>query len=398
MTMDLAQIAQMTTWLDEEHRRDKAELIRLQQRVESQEAERQDEARIIKDLETRLVGIQSQQLKHAQFEKALQQFKDEVVQMFAQSDERRQQETREAERIRAIERDNVSRALNELRRELQRLPRMDEEIGLRKAEQRRVSDVVLAVQQELATLKQETEGKLRSVPFLEEGRQQDAKRIARLQQESLEALKRVEQTASRLQAIEDAIQRQERDLGELKELVSQLRSSQREFVEKQLLETEHVKRQVTDWVEILDGQLKKVDRFAVSMQEFAEAFREDRQVVESVERFQEMIRREQTQVTELQRLAEERQKRQLEQWSEESEKRWKKELLRWDYQWAEQAKRNGQVTDQFGDLEARLVRHRVEIDATWKFLESQITYQTQESRRWVGEMTRLLEERPKKEK
>ena len=67
------------------------------------------------------------------------------------------------------------------------------------------------------------ENKLRGIPFLEDGRQQDAKRIARLQQESLEALKRIEQQGSRLQMIEDVMQRQERDTGELKELFSQLR-------------------------------------------------------------------------------------------------------------------------------------------------------------------------------
>ena len=55
MSMDVGQLTQMTTWLDEEHRRDKAELIRLQQRVESQEGELQDQSRVIKDLEGRIV-------------------------------------------------------------------------------------------------------------------------------------------------------------------------------------------------------------------------------------------------------------------------------------------------------------------------------------------------------
>jgi hypothetical protein len=397
MSMDLGQLAQMTTWLDEEHRRDKAELIRLQQRLEGQEAEKQDQARAIKELETRLMGMQSQLLKYAQFEKALQQLKEEVVQMFAQTDERRQQETREAERVRSIERDNVSRALNEIRRDLQRLPRMDEEIGLRKAEQRRLSDSVTVLQQDFGALSQEVENKMRGLPFLEEGRSQDAKRIARLQEESLEALKRLEQQGSRLQMVEDVTKRQERDTGELKELLSQVRTAQREFVEKQLLEFEHLKRQTAEWVETMEAYVKKIDEFGARMQEFVEAFREDRQVVENVERFQEGIRREQTQVSELQRLAEERQKRQLEQWGEENEKRWRKELLRWDHQWGEQTKRNSQIAGQFGEVEARLVQHQVDIDAAWKFLQSQITVQTQESRRWLGEMNRLLEERPKKE-
>ncbi|MGC9334754.1 MAG: hypothetical protein ACP5JJ_11435 [Anaerolineae bacterium] len=397
MSMDLGQLTQMTTWLDEEHRREKAELVRLQQKVVSQEAELEDQARTIKDLEGRLASIQSQLRQYAQLQRALQELKEEVVAMLSQADDRRQQEAREAERIRAIERDNTSKALNEIRRDLQRLPRFDEEISLRKAEQTRIGESLLNLQQTVGALSQDVENKVRGIPFLEDGRQQDAKRIARLQQESLEALKRLEQQGSRLQMFEDAIQRHERDTGEVKELVSQLRSSQREFIEKQLLEAEHLKREMTEWVEMLEVHAKKIEEFSARMQEFSEAFREDRQIVDNVERFQEMIRREQTQVSELQRLAEERQKRQLEQWGEENEKRWRKELLRWDHQWSEQGKRNSQVTERFTNAETRLARHRVEIDAAWKFLESQINFETQESRRWLGEMTRLLEERPKKE-
>lgn len=397
MTMDLGQLSQMTNWLDEEHRRDKAELIRLQQKVESQAGELEDQARTIKELEGRLANMQSRLLQLGQFEKVAQQLKEEVTHMLAQAEERQQQDAREVERVRAIERDNVSRALNEIRRDLQRLPRLEEEMGLRKAEQSRLGESVLNIQQNLNTLNQEVENKLRGLPFLEEGRQQDAKRIARLQQESLEALKRLEQQGSRLQMLEDTSQRQERDMGEIKEMVGHLRASERDFVEKQLLEAERLKREMAEWIENLEVWNKKMDQFTARMQEFGESFREDRQVVENIERFQEMIRREQTQVAELQRLAEERQKRQFEQWNEENEKRWRKELLRWDHQWGEQAKRNAQVSEQFTEVMKDLTQNRTQIDAAWKFLESQLTYQTQESRRWQGEMNRMLEERPKRE-
>jgi chromosome segregation ATPase len=397
MTMDLGQLTQMTTWLDEEHRRSKAELIQLQQMVANEEGELQDQARTLKDLEGRIAGMQTNLLKTSQLQAAMQQLREEVVHLLAQADDRRQQEAREAERLRAIERDNTSRALNEIRRELPRLPRMQEEISLRKAEQQRMGESVLAMQQNVNALSQEVENKLRSIPFLEDGRQQDAKRIAQLQQESLEALKRLEQQGSRVQMLEDAVQRQERDSGELKELVSQLRTSQREFIEKQLLEIEHFRRQMAEWDERVAFFEKTFVDFAARIEQFSSSFREDRQVVESVERFQEAIKREQAQVTELQRLAEERQRRQLEEWQEENEKRWRKELLRWEHQWGEQAKRNGQIAETFGDLQARLSQHRSEIDAAWKFLESQVNYQIQETRRWSGEMNRILEDRPKKQ-
>jgi hypothetical protein len=87
----------------------------------------------------------------------------------------------------------------------------------------------------------------------------------------------------------------------------------------------------------------------------------------------------------------------LEQWQEEDEKRWRKELLRWDHQWGEQAKRNQDIVQTFTDVERRLAHHQAELDAAWKFLESQITYRTQETRRWLGEMSAKLGERPKQD-
>jgi len=397
MTMDLGQLSQMTTWLDEEHRRSKAEFISLQQHVQRLEAELEDQSQVLRSLEERVAGILSQQITFTRLDAALKELKEDVSHVLAQSEERRQQESRETAQVRAIERDNVSRTLNEIRSDLQRLPRVDEELGLRKVEQQRLGESVLAIQQNLNALGKEVENKLRSVSFLEDGRQQDTKRIARLQQESLEALKRLEQQGSRLQMLEDVIQRQERDTGEVKGLVSQVRTSQQEFIDKQLLTIEQFKRQMTDWSEQLDVYTKKINDFSAKMQTFSDTFREDRQVVDNVERFQEQIRREQAQVAELQRLGEERQRRQLEQWQEDNEKRWRKELLRWDHQWGEQAKYNGQTNNNFGSVEERLARHRVEIEAAWKFMESQVNYQIQESRRWLGEMNRMLEQRPKKE-
>jgi ABC-type transporter Mla subunit MlaD len=397
MTMDLGQLSQMTTWLDEEHRRSKAEFISLQQKVQRLETELEDQSQVLRSLEERVAGIQAQQITFTRLDAALKELKEDVSHMLAQADERRQQESRETAQVRAIERDNVSRTLNEIRSDLQRLPRLDEEVSLRKVEQQRLGESVLAIQQNLNTLGKEVENKLRSVSFLEDGRQQDTKRIARLQQESLEALKRLEQQGSRLQMLEDVMQRQERDTGELKGLVSQVRTSQQEFIEKQLLTIEQFKRQMTEWSEQLDVYTKKMTDFSAKMQTFSDTFREDRQVVDNIERFQEQIRREQAQVAELQRLGEERQRRQLEQWQEENEKRWRKELLRWDHQWGEQAKYNGQTNNNFSSVEERLARHRAEIEAGWKFIDFQINYRTQETRRWLSEANHMLEQRPKKE-
>ena len=52
--MDIAQLAQMVNWLDEEHRRDRGEIARLQQRLESQSGDIIEQARRIQELEAQL--------------------------------------------------------------------------------------------------------------------------------------------------------------------------------------------------------------------------------------------------------------------------------------------------------------------------------------------------------
>ena len=52
--MDIAQLAQLVNWLDEEHRRDRAEIARLQQRIEAQSADIIEQARRIQELEGRI--------------------------------------------------------------------------------------------------------------------------------------------------------------------------------------------------------------------------------------------------------------------------------------------------------------------------------------------------------
>ena len=47
--MEIAQLAQMVNWLDEEHRRDRAEIARLQQRIEAQSSDIIEQARRIQE-------------------------------------------------------------------------------------------------------------------------------------------------------------------------------------------------------------------------------------------------------------------------------------------------------------------------------------------------------------
>src|SRR5512139_1948835 len=98
--MDLTQLSQMVSWLDEEHRRDREEIARLDQRLQNMAIEKQEQSRRIQDLESRLASTAAQLTRFTQIEQALQQLKGEVVVLLDKQTEARLNAEREAERSR----------------------------------------------------------------------------------------------------------------------------------------------------------------------------------------------------------------------------------------------------------------------------------------------------------
>ena len=70
MPMDLAQLEQMVSWLDEERRKDKDELARLRQRMEQQSQIATEQLQRYQELDSRVSTVQTQLAKIARLEQA----------------------------------------------------------------------------------------------------------------------------------------------------------------------------------------------------------------------------------------------------------------------------------------------------------------------------------------
>ena len=210
--MDLTQLGQMVTWLDEEHRRDRDEIAKLDQRLQSITVENQEQARRIQDLEGRLASTQAQLTRFTQIEQALQQVKNEVTVMLAKESEARLQTEREIERSRSSQREIVARGIAEVRKELPRFSRIEEELVTRQAEDQRLGEMILALRQSINNVSKDLDERTRTMPYVIEQRAQDNKRIAQVQAETVELFKRTESVPGKLAILEERIQRLERDV------------------------------------------------------------------------------------------------------------------------------------------------------------------------------------------
>jgi chromosome segregation ATPase len=368
--MDLTQLSQIVTWLDEEHRHDRDELAKLEQRLQSMALENQQQSRRIQELEGRLASTSAQLTRFTQLEQALQQLKNEVGVMLDKQTESRLGVDREAERVRSSDREAFSRSLAEIRKELLRLPRIEEELSTRQAEDQRLGDMLLALRQAVSNLSKDFDERTRTLPYMAEQRAQDNKRIAQLQAENVDLMKRSDALSGKASMVEERIQRLELDLQRLQPIPDQMRQDQQAFIEAQKLADTERARQMAEWTAAFAQHRDLIEKQTVRQRDFETRYDAAGRAMKGLEEFQGQLTRDQKQVAELQRLAEERQRKELAEWQTENEQRWKKESLRWDYTIQEQQKVNQKLTDRFVPGEKTIATLQREVESLWRLHEA----------------------------
>jgi len=385
----------MVTWLDEEHRRERGEVAKLQQRIESQATEIVEQARRVQELEGQLASTQAQLVRFNQVDQALQQLKNELVLMLQRQDEQHAKDLRESERLRAGEREAAARNIAEVRKELPRFSRIEEELQQRKVEDQRLTEIVLALRQQLNGINKDIDERTRTLPFLMEQRTQDNKRIAQLQQETVELFKRTEGSSGKLQLLESNQQRIERGLTTIQPIPAQIREEVTTFVEGEKLKDAERDRQMVRWHEEMEQQRIGIEQHHKKLQDFETQIADVKRVAISLQGFEESIRREQHQVAKLQRLAEERQRKELDVFVAEDEKRWKKQILEWDGRWVEQQKVNKDLAVQFPPIRKEIEGVKALVRQLWRLQETYGTQRMQEAQRWLQALESSLGDMPK---
>ena len=391
--MDTTQLAQMVTWLDEQHRRDREELTKLQQRVEAQTSTLQEQARRIKSLETQLSSARMQLGRFDQIDESLQNTRNELTIMVnAQADEMAKMR-REMEQSRMTDREAISRSVAEVRKELGRIRPLEEEQKIRKTEVQRLSEITIALRHDLNNINKDIDERTRGLPYLVEQRNHDNKRIAQLQQENIELFKRLETAANKLQLLEYKLQKTEGTVAPIPETIDDLKRTQAQFIESLKLADADRQRQMTEWQETLEGQLALIEEQRQRFNEMMALKDDIRRTLLELDKFRETMQREQEQVAALQRLAEERMKKDMEAFQADNEKLWKKQLLDWQYRWDQQAKTNAAINDHFPVIQRKIDLFEELLQFLWSILDEQSQTQLRESQKWLSQMQSMAERR-----
>ena len=367
--MDLNQASQMINWLEAERKKDKAALSTLLERAQGLSNELADQSKRMQELREDLATTQLTVNKLAQFDRLFEQLKADLVGEMDRRGEAQQKALREAEQMRKVDLEATNRTLADIRKELPRLKQLEDEMPMRRAEDRRLSEQQARTGQRVEDLAARTEERIQSMIFLEEGRRQDNKRIAQLEEGSASILKRIEAVSAKAVLLDENTQRVSLRIAE----VAQQVVGQDKVVEEMRLNDFRRSQEMKGFVEDVGKVVNPLPDFIatsqLNLQRIQELGMANQRSLDEIQGFQNRIEKRQSEVSEMQRISEDRMRKQVEEWQAEQEKRWKRQTLTWTEQSQEHDRLHGTWETRLEQLEQASTDYARQFKAVWDGLD-----------------------------
>jgi chromosome segregation ATPase len=354
MDDSLHQLIQRIDWMDKERQKDKQEISKLLERVTALEKEKTALENRLKQMDGDITKAVTVSARVNSVDTLLDQVRVDVTKRVEQLEQRRADSEREQERIRNIEREANTRMFSEIRKTLESVPRIEQDIIARKEEERRISKLVIELQQSAAEIVRRDDERIRAMASLEEARRQDAKRVVDLQTELPELRKRADENKSKLEILEDMVRRNDVRVGEVTQLENDRRMSQLAWMEQQQVAAAERERGWNDLRQRAELILRNTDDFGHRMETYAETHRQMKRTIEEYYVNLERIDRRINEAGEIQRLSEERFKQEWTAFLADEQKRWTTHMLLRDEQWRDNDRLLNKITERVEALEEQV--------------------------------------------
>ncbi len=349
--MDIDQLAKRLEWLDEERRKDKLLISTMQDRIADLEEHWQPFDARLKEIEGGLARIGTSLMKFDQVDTAIAQAKQEFGRSIIEIEKQRNDRNREMDKVRLADLESAQKAMGDLRKSLDVLPDMKKNLAARLEGENRLETELHELEHKLTLVRRSDEEYRRQVKLLEDGQHQDSKRLADVQGEMGALRKRQEEQRGKMDLNVESLRKFEMRLSEMQAAESERRQSQIAFMEKQnmsALERERVWKewqtrfdQIEDQSGRLDAQLQSLEATNRAVKRSQEAFDE------ITSRFERRI----NEITEMQRLVEDRFRQEWVSFKADDQKRWTNYTLAQEEQQREVSREINRVDERLVFLE-----------------------------------------------
>ncbi|MBN2003073.1 MAG: hypothetical protein JXA21_06920 [Anaerolineae bacterium] len=366
--MELSQMEQMIRWLDEERKRDKLQISALQERVEQQLQTIESQSVDIERMHHDIVALQTQVRRTQDYPGMLEKVHRDLSSGIEEFKTTTRRERVESEQLRRVESETINEQLAEIGIKLRDLMRLEDPLKAREAGEQRLQGQMQTLSNALADLTKRIEDRLQSIVYLEEQRRADTRRIAATEGEIPGLRKSLDELAVKIARVEDSI----RKIPARVEEAIQIAKSYDPRIEELRVADFQREQRVKQYTDQADHVNTEVTRLVEQTQKYALLYNQNKQALEGLDAFQSRIEKRQNEIAEMQRITEERLKRQWEEWQSTFARDWQKRQVSEEDRWRRQDLTNQKGVEQVASINEQVELYYHEIVALWEELRAAV--------------------------
>jgi len=349
--MELEQIAKQVDWLDDERRKDKLKIGSVEERLAAVEGNVAPLASQIRDHESEIARLAAIVSRIDATDESILQSRVETKQQIESLDKQVKKREEEGEKLRRAEVRAIETSINDIRKELEQLPEIKRTLKLRVDEESRLARLIDEVRNRIETLRRSEEEYTRNIRLLDDGRRQDSKRLTDLNGEVAAVRKRVDDQGGRVELAATALKKLETRLNELATVETERREAVSSFLDNQALREVERERLWREWqsrFQVIESQTSDIEGTLQNLDATNRSIKRSQQTVEEIS---QKVERRINEITEIQRLAEERFRQEWATFKADDQKRWTNYTLTLEEQRNETGRQHEKLAEKVTQIE-----------------------------------------------
>ncbi len=352
--MDLDQLVKRVQWIEDDRRKERDTLALLESRISAFEGGLTAINQQMQDLTGEVSRLSAVVARMDQFDNNLVQVRIEGRQQVEELDKETKRREEEIEKVRRVEFKALETSIAELHKGMEPIQKLDKNMQVRVEEENRLRRLIEETGQRIETVRRDEEEYTRTYRLLEDGRRQDSKRIVDLQGEVMAMRKRVDDQRGQAELGTINLRKIETRLNELVAVEAERRDAVAGFLDKQSLTQVERDRVWKEWqlrFETVEKQSSEVEAKLLTLDATQ---REARRAQGVLDELTSRVERRLSEITEIQRLAEDRFRQEWASFKADDQKRWTNYTLTQEEQQSESGRQYGKLNDRATNLEDSL--------------------------------------------
>jgi len=346
----IEQLEKRIEWLDNERRNDKTNLASLQNRLTNLESENLNLRKQIKELEMLITKNSNQIATLDKYENRIDRLNIDLSKQIRDVNERADLNLNESIKRIKLEIEATRKSIAEIYSVTEELENVRTEMRTYKAEDARLSRLIEELKEKIQEVSRFDEDYRRSLHLLEENRRQEAKRLTDLQGEVASVRKRLEETRSRFDSFTDSFRILDTRIAELQTFEKDRKQAQSVFIEK----VNHSLIEKDKTFAIWEKRFSELDDVNLNLKNKMGDLEAARQavakIVSSADEVTQRIERRINEITEFQRLNDERFRQEWTVFKSDDVKRWTNYMLSQEEQSRENERQFKELAAQYQEL------------------------------------------------